>query len=215
MIEGRFVWRTYEEGSSDGGSFYDEDGAVIAAPVRSPLEAPHNFYRENLTDVVWWIPDDRQTELIGYVSEVAPDGALVRSVRYEGNDMWPIAWIDDDRVVVLRFYPRDRSIGAAYIVNLETGEMNEIDGLRPTDQDRDSYVTTLMTGEFAMVDAPGSCLHVRAEANVAAKSLECFADGVLFEVTGEAALDSGGAEWLPVRAPGAIEGFASSEFLLR
>jgi hypothetical protein len=66
-----------------------------------------------------------------------------------------------------------------------------------------------------MVDAPGSCLHVRAAASDASESLECFADGVLFEVTSEPVDDAAGAEWLPVRAPGGIEGFASSEFLLR
>jgi hypothetical protein len=66
-----------------------------------------------------------------------------------------------------------------------------------------------------MVDAPGSCLHVRAAASADSASRECFADGVLFEVTGAGMDDANGAEWLPVRAPGGIEGFASTEFLLR
>jgi hypothetical protein len=216
MIGGRLLWRSIStDFPMDGGTFYDEQGELVAAPIERPIPGTYDFQRRAVLNLVTWNPSPRDGGVTGYLSEVAPDGAILRSVRYQGYDVSPIAWRDDDRVVVLRYYPRDESIGAAYIVNLETGEMNEIDGLRPTDQDRDSYVTALMTGEFAMVVAPGSCLHVRAAASADSASRECFADGVLFEVTGAGMDDANRAEWLPVRAPGGIEGFASTEFLTR
>jgi hypothetical protein len=216
MIDGRLVWRTYASNSPDtGGSIYDETGNVIAAPIEPPLPGPFDFVREGVLDLAWWLPWPRDAESTAYISEVAASGTVLRTVKARGFDPALIGWIDEDTIVVRRWGSPDASLADAALIDLETGAMNRIDGLQPTEKDRDVYVTEVVVGDFAMVDAPGSCLHVRAAAGSDSESLECYADGVLFEVTGEAMVDAAGVEWLPVRAPGGIDGYASTEFLLR
>jgi hypothetical protein len=216
MLDGRLVWMTVSGRSpGDGGTIYDEDGNVIAAPVKLPLSGSYDVVRGAVPDLVWWIPFPRDNDATVYLSQVDPGGAVLRTVKLKGLDPAPVGWVDDDRVVIRRWAWHDGSLADTAIVNLQTGEMNRIDGLQPTDKDRDVYSIGVVVGAFAMVDTGGDCLNVRKEPGTSAEGLDCFADGVLLEVTGGAVADEAGREWLPVRAPGGIEGYASSEFLRR
>jgi hypothetical protein len=212
VVGGELLWEIEdEELPHRGGIVVDAHGQVVAGAIRPPLPGQFGFERSDVLNLVEWVPWPRDDGRTGYVSQVNADGSMVRTVRYQGTDLDPIGWADENRIVARRSYPRQGSYGDAVLLNLETGEMNPIEGLRPTAEDRDSYVRGVATGEFAMVDAPGSCLHVRSEADAGSQSLGCFADGVLLEeVEGDST-----AEWLPVRAPGGIEGFASTKFLVR
>jgi hypothetical protein len=212
MRDGQFVWQTVSfDFPSRGGALYDEDGDLVLAEMQPPMDGAYDVQRWWEFDLAVWYPFPRDTATTGYLTDIAADGSLLRTVRWEGYDIRPVGWRDDDHLIVLRFYPEEGSIAQSYILAFETGEMNRIEGLQPTEQDRDVYATEVMTGEFAMVDAPDSCLHVRAETNLDSESLGCFADGVLLKVLG----DHGTTDWLPVLAPGGVEGFASTVFLLR
>jgi len=216
MIDGQLVWMTVSGRSpGDGGTVYDEDGNIIAAPVKLPLSGSYDVVRGEVLDLVWWIPLPRDNDATVYVSQVDSEGTVLRTVRLQGLDPAPIGWVDDDRVIIRRWAWHDGSLADTAIVNLETGDMNRIDGLQPTEKDRDVYSIGVVVGAFAMVDTQGDCLNVRKQPEASAEGWGCFGDGVLFEVTGNAVPDEAGIEWLPVRAPGPIVGYASAEFLLR
>jgi hypothetical protein len=216
LQDGQVVWSQCPDSHPHTGcTLFDEAGNVVAEPVKLPTTGPHSVIRGETIDLVWWIPYPRDSASTVYVSQVSPTGELLRTVKLEGIDPTPIGWIDDNRIVIRRWGLHERGLADAALLDFGTGEVNPIEGLQPTAQDRDSYLTEIVRGTFAMVDAPGSCLHVRAEPGTAAETLGCFADRVLFTVTGEAVSGPEGTEWLPVRAPGAVEGLASTEFLIR
>jgi hypothetical protein len=210
------LWEVEDEDlPPDGGIIVDEEGDIVADRIRPPLEGQFGFERTANLDLVWWVPWPRDGDRTGYISQVDPDGTVVRTVHYRGTDFHPIGWIDNDRVVARRSYPREGSLADAVIINLETGLMNAIVGLQPTDEDRDSYVRGVVTGEFAMVDTPDSCLNIRPEASLDSHAQRCVPNGVLVEVAGDAVQDESGIDWLPVGVPPGIQGWASTEFLLR
>ena len=69
-------------------------------------------------------------------------------------------------------------------------------------------------GPFARVVNTGSCLRVRAEPSLSSQTLDCLADGVLLQASGEAR-DADSITWLRVMTPGGVQGWASTVFLER
>src|SRR4029079_874650 len=70
------------------------------------------------------------------------------------------------------------------------------------------------SGPFATVARAGDCLNVRESASTSAKSLGCFADGVLLRDLGQAT-SAGGTPWRQLATPAGAQGWASSEYLDR
>ena len=77
-----------------------------------------------------------------------------------------------------------------------------------------SLVDAVQTGPFARVVDTGLCLNVRAEPSLAARALDCMADGVLLRDLGEMR-EAEGVTWVRVSTPAGVEGWASAKYLER
>jgi hypothetical protein len=196
---------------NEEGEVFDERGNLVRAAPKFP---PGEFSAipANVLDLIWWIPLPRDSAGTGYVSEIAPDGSLGRTVTHRGFDLDVIGWIDDDRVLVRRYFPPQGGIGATYILDLRNGSFREVADLRRPG-DRDAYPVAVVRGTFVRVDAPGDCLNLRAGRGTDSPVVTCVADGVLLEPTGDAVTAQDGSRWRPVRTPSGQTGFASVDFL--
>jgi hypothetical protein len=103
-------------------------------------------------------------------------------------------------------------------LDIETGRYNLItDPFRTTEFQPQSgryIVHAVQSGPFARIVNTGSCLRIRAEPSLSAQSLDCLADDVLLQHTGETR-EADGATWLSVVTPGRRQGWASTAFLER
>jgi hypothetical protein len=196
---------------NEEGEVFDERGNLVRAAPRFP---PGEFSAipAGVLDLIWWIPLPRDSSGTGYVSEIAPDGTLGRTVTHHGFDLDVIGRIDDDRVLVRRYFPPQGGIGATYILDMRDGSFREVAGLR-RDGDVDAYPVAVVRGTFVRVDAPGDCLNLRAGRGTDSPIVSCVADGVLLEPTGDAVTAQDGSRWRPVRTPSGETGFASVDFL--
>jgi len=104
------------------------------------------------------------------------------------------------------------------IINFASGQVQVLEFYGPMNSDayagQRNYVRLVQPGQFWMVSGTGDCLNVRANPATGAKSLGCFADGVLLREANEMA-DADGIRWWKVQTPAGEDGWASGEYLAR
>ncbi len=77
-----------------------------------------------------------------------------------------------------------------------------------------NVVQAALEGPFARVVGTGSCLNVREEAGLAAKIIDCAADGVLLRDSLDTVFESG-LTWVHVIAPSGRAGWVAADYLER
>lgn len=138
---------------------------------------------------------------------------------------WLGAWVGPDLFLGNVDIPADQAIAAGLpeltgpmpvLLDLEAGVAHPI--IEPfSDPDFPqgrNFLKHVQRGPFARVVGTGSCLNIRAEPGVAARVLDCAADGVLLRDTGETR-QADGAAWLRVATPAGAAGWASMDYLER
>ena len=64
-----------------------------------------------------------------------------------------------------------------------------------------------------VVNTDNTCVNIRAAPDPIAKVLDCAAEGVLLQLSGQLADDASGNRWRSVITPSGIEGWASTQYL--
>lgn len=64
-----------------------------------------------------------------------------------------------------------------------------------------------------VVNTDNTCLNIRAAPDPSADILDCAAEGVLLQLSGQLADDANGVRWRSVTTPSGIEGWASTQYL--
>jgi hypothetical protein len=212
LVEGELLWQ-----QPDGHDLLDVNGNVAIPAPRlpdGPPRGPHDLMSGRLRDVVVWVPFPRDSSVTGYASEVDEAGKLGRTVKWEGFDLDVIARVDDDAILLIRFFPPGGGIGATFLADFRNGAFREVVGIkRPADID--AYPLGLLRGSFGRVSTGGDCLFVREGPSMSSRAIGCYRDGTLLTVTGPSRSGDAGGTWLPVLTPGGSPGYASQQFLQR
>jgi hypothetical protein len=220
-ISGEPLWRT-----TDGGLLRADGSTFI--PARDGLRAGWRILGD--------LTPDKGSFLLSV--DIFQDGASSYGLeRYEMTGETPSRqrlfvtpqlivpgwWSPKDglAVVTIDVPPPPEYLGVPVpaLLDLETGEYHLIkDPFVPNERPYQPYgrslVDAVQIGPFARIVNTGSCLRIRAEPSLSAQSLDCLADGVLLQHTGETR-EADGATWLSVVTPGRRQGWASTAFLER
>jgi len=151
------------------------------------------------------------------------DGALQSVITTVGS-ITIGGWISDTVAVGNYFVPAGPGAGAALfarpaLLDFAAGKVTPLtigngQPSNPSAPDRDRIVN-VQYGSFAEVHTGGDCLNVREEASTSSKSLGCFADGVLLQLSDVVSVMDDGTTWQSVVTPSGAAGWASAEFLVK
>ena len=227
--------------TDDAGYFYDGAGTRLFGPLfaeqyRMTIASADPQYQH--TYVTW---DERppntqlgwlQQPWYSYVGHIDRDGQLKDLYGLPGDTLWiggefprqgdgALALFGRFRFGTSRDYVQDVSFGA--VLDLGNGEVHrfaELDASRPAGSFvwmQDLVTTpldevTARRPPFDRVTGAGDCLNVRREPSLSAPVITCLADDVLVGELGQRAT-ADGVDWVYVRTPGSMAGWASAEFL--
>ncbi len=215
-----FAWIRREDGA-----LFDISGAILGSPIHctgSVGGAGLFLMSRRVLDAVAWKPRPSGTDQVEYVSDVSTDGTLARTVSWKGDELDIVGRIDADRLLVIRYYPAPGTIGQAVVLDMASGTLSKISGLR-AEPDTDTYPVALLAvpfnkrstaGWFARVNTGGDCLNARENPSPTSAVRTCLNDGVVVQLLPLPPIDPA-PEIVPVQLPDGRPGWVKSEFLER
>ena len=221
FVDGRIVWRSFENGRVWIGNdllkdFGDSARATYAFEV----------FAQPRPDIGLALQTAAGSEL----DVVDLSGNLISSFDYDRLSLPHVdlgkglmlgnADIDPSRLT--QPLPQESCTWLPVMLNLSGGEIRPIvDGFTapPLACGRNDAIA-VQRGPFLRVANTGSCLNVRESPDPAAQAVECIADGALvLDLASASRLVSGtpinGGGWLEVRTPSGNHGYASAQYLER
>lgn len=197
------------------GATVNESGKPIAAPDIEDFPGAR-FLGTDESGGSFFGWTDTGEQPTDYLLRMAADGQI------KGVFAAPTTWavpVSQSLLISDVLYPDpkdqlDSGIFGLVLLDLETGTMRPIENLIETSGLAvTAFLTEVQTGSFAMVETGGDCLNVRESPLTTAKSLGCFADGVLLRMDDATSVVEG-QTWQAVTTPAGEKGWASAEFLV-